>query len=561
MSASRLQLKGVARVIPDVCTFVTPVFNDEAGGNFIQEITDGRTVNFRPIALAEEFVPIKVSMSLMIEEDAVYAFESSSGHYLLGTWARLAEELVTHWIPTITSAIADDPTVAAIHRFAAGSPAKQSTNALLVSVESANTEVQRTNTSMGESKPAASGTPVESRRSRLAWLNSRRTNMSQGCDRFAAFFAHLLNSEDSPVIRVSVGELYARVTDALASRYAQTLLQYSSYASRMSVEEASERYWVTILQRRLPAGHRTELSSGHRLLEALCKRGIETGWPTSTLQREAQPTPAGSLPLPTSASFATCAQRLAEVPAHVSRASDTSRARTRPIVLRMDGQCAVVPEEMSILDAILCAPEAQWALPPGAAFNKFCGIMIDCIRTVHRPFAELVGLGVCPFDWLDVLSIQQTRALSRFLSTLRSDSRADWDIAWEQSPVPGFATAATLRESDIGLALRAASSATVFEQLDAPSDQSDSSVLSDESFLQQLDLLRGDQIIDANERNLLIALYNGAEWDELLAMPAVKKILHTQGVKLEHVLHSLEQRIHRWADENATDVLLPWTQG
>jgi hypothetical protein len=101
-----------------------------------------------------------------------------------------------------------------------------------------------------------------------------------------------------------------------------------------------------------------------------------------------------------------------------------------------------VPEEMSVWAGMTAGPEMLRTLTPGEPFNRFCGLLIDAFRTVHRPFQELarLGHGLCPFDWLDVLSVNQVRALRRFLGVIDGREIGDpsaWDAAWAQAPVPG----------------------------------------------------------------------------------------------------------------------------
>jgi len=60
--------------------------------------------------------------------------------------------------------------------------------------------------------------------------------MSYPSDRLAAFVAHCLNSDVDDTVRLDPGMLYAQITDALASRYAEPLLYYPVYAARMSRE-------------------------------------------------------------------------------------------------------------------------------------------------------------------------------------------------------------------------------------------------------------------------------------------------------------------------------------
>lgn len=387
----------------------------------------------------------------------------------------------------------------------------------------------------------------------LAAARTRRVKYP--CDAFAAFLARLLAFSDSPFVEVDAGTLYAQITGALAYRFAHKLLLYSIYGSRMSREEAAERYWDATVARRLLLTGRVALSVAHRLFEALCRRGGESAWAEIILQREPLSAVGAAPDAPLPASFAACSQRLSELPDAVSRhsASATIRTRDGPLMLRLGGRTAVVPEELSIWDAVVCAPHRLYALPRGESFNRFCGVVIDCVRTAHRPFMELVrlGRGLCPFDWLEALTTSQTRHLVQFLNAVQgSDTPSGWELAWQQAPVPGFESSAELWRSDIGVALRHATSEPAATDVRAPAEEpgeeGECQILSEDAFVEQLDLLLGDGLIDRNERQLLMALYDGADRRELLSVPGVRTAMRRRAMTLEALLDDLESRIRLW---------------
>ena len=390
---------------------------------------------------------------------------------------------------------------------------------------------------------------------------NRITGVRYPCDGFAAFLARLLAFADSPFVKVEAGALYVQITEALAYRFAHRLLLLSTYAARMSREEAAERYWEATIARRLLLTGRVQLSVSHKLLEALCRRGADSQWSTAVLGRERQSATRDVSDALTPVSFAACARRLSQLPAGLSRGSASASIRERdgPLVLRMGDHSSTVAEELSLWDAISCGPDELHALPRGERFNKFCGTVIDCMRTAHRPFMELVRLGrrLCPFDWLDVLTIQQTRHLVQFLSAVRGrDTPSTWELAWQHARVPGFASAAELWGSDIGVALRHAvvtdgpAAADITGPADDQLEDAEPELLSEQEFLQQLDLLRQDHLIDDIERRLLIELYAGADRHELLSVPGVKAALRLRALTLDALLDDLERRISAWQRSN-----------
>lgn len=368
--------------------------------------------------------------------------------------------------------------------------------------------------------------------------------MNYPCDRFAAFLAHCLNSEDSALVQLSLGELYARLTAALAARYAEPLLHHPGYAWRMSAEEASARYFDISLGRPLLLSPRVQLSIAHRFLQVLCERGAEAVWRQVLIVREKDPTAAAAqvVPLGAQRSFEQCRRQLAKLPQTISAGSPspTIRARYGPIALRLYSLQASVPEEISMWDAVTCAPAVLSSLPAGEPFNRFCSLVIDCVRTAHRPFQELLGLGrgLCPFDWLDILSIQQTRALRKFLRALEESKAADtpehWERAWQEAPVAGFASAAALWQSDIGLALRqpqgrSGIDTALLESLaDSASDTEEvAEYLSEAELRSALDAFLAQNYISYAEHALLMDLHRGVsdtELTESLAQDLLKRI-------------------------------------
>lgn len=385
--------------------------------------------------------------------------------------------------------------------------------------------------------------------------------MRYPCDRLAAFMAHCLNSEDSSLVQVNPGALYARLTDAIAARYAEPLLHHPGYAWRLSAEEAASRYFDISLSRRLLLSGKVELSIAHRLFEAMCRRGAEPAWRTASLQRELPTSLDHVTPLATRGSFERCARRLERLPETLSAgsASRTIRTRSGAVSLRLGNLSAPVPEEMSTWDAITCGPDTLNPLASGDPFNRFCGLMIDCVRTAHRLFQELLGLGrgLCPFDWIEVLTIQQTRALRKFLAVLDDNggtgSDSSWAIAWSRAPVPGFKSAESLRQSEIGLALRHVIADSVppslIDEEEADADESTADAeeyLPEQEFQNQLRLLQDDGVISVVEHSALGQLYRGARLSELATQGEVKAELRRRGLSQAAWLADLQSRIERW---------------
>lgn len=387
-------------------------------------------------------------------------------------------------------------------------------------------------------------------------------SMQYPSDRFAAFLAHCLNSAEFSSVNVDRGSLHNLLTDALSTRYAEPMLHHPGYAWSMSAEEAADRYLQISVWRPLQLSPRVQVSIAHRLLEAICHRGVEPLWSDATVARELEPPPGESVPraIPKAVQkeFTRCSQALSMLPDRISPGSPSPsiRARFGAVVLRLYTLNAKVVEEISIWDAVECGPTTLNSLPPGKSFNDFCCLMIDAIRTAHRPYQELVGLGrgLSPFDWMDALSIQQTRALRKFLrETAGADSQADWEQAWERAPVAGFKSGAELWNSAIGRALRQPAShpltdRVILENLADPDSLSaQEAILEQDSFEYSVENLRAREVINTVEATILIALYGGRTQNEILTLPGVREHLNAAALSYEKLLESLERRIQEWA--------------
>jgi hypothetical protein len=371
--------------------------------------------------------------------------------------------------------------------------------------------------------------------------------MLHSSDIFAAWFSHELNSGASDILYKDDGALQSRILTMLEGRYKDTLLRISAYRSRMRPDEAAMRYFQRILERPLQLSPRVQVSVAHRLFEALCKRGADPAWSDACVRREQAGTSTSVdvlVPPRVAAAFTQCRQRLAELPDHLSPGSPSETIRTRhgSLVLRLGSLQAAVPEEMSWWNALRCAPTWLAALPSGEPFNLFCCLMIDCMRTVHRPFGDLLALGrgLCPFDWLHVISIQQTRGLRKFLEVLRekggSDTLEHWERAWACAPVPKFESATDLWHSDIGRALREPPG-RVFVNIeavgepardcdDAEGEVEGGEFLAEEAFREQLELAVMAKVVTHEEQALLLALHRGeiTEIDEEVAQDLLERI-------------------------------------
>lgn len=371
-------------------------------------------------------------------------------------------------------------------------------------------------------------------------------------DRFAAFLAHCLNSTETSVCTVEPGQLYVVLLDALASKYKESLLYHSSYRARLTEEEAAVGYFKLTLERALWLSNKVEMSIAHRLLGELCRRGAGPFWQGAELRREQYEAPQRDNVVATG-SFAAVTARLAKLPQAIAKGNpaETIRQRKGDLWLVLGALRTGVPEQISPWDAIVCAPTLLKSLPAGEPFNRFCGVIIDTLRTANRPFQEILGLGrgICPFDWSGVLSTNQVRALRRFLEVIDDapDSMDLWSRAWSKAAVPGFNSAAELWSSDIGRALRNPSLKTRSDRIDLIEDNDPSpDFLEQHEFRKRLEILQRYNVIGAIDRSLLERLYGGDTLAELAAETGVQKMLAEQRIKFPEYIDRLQQRIADW---------------
>jgi hypothetical protein len=395
-------------------------------------------------------------------------------------------------------------------------------------------------------------------------------------DTFAAFLAHLLNESATPTCTIDIGHLYARLTDALAAKYKDTLLYHTSYRFRMSEAEAARAYFEVTIERGLWLSNKVEMSVAHLLLLAMCRRGVGAGWPAAELRRQTQE-PRGHTDVASLlavGSFNAVASRLQKVPSEISSGNPAANIRQRrgTLWLMAGYSHAQVPEEISTWNAIVCGPTVVQTLAAGEPFNRFCGVVIDAVRTANRPIQELLSLGrgICPFDWIDVLSINQVRGLRLFLQEVAESDEPDsldlWTRVWDKTKVPGFRSVADLWSSEIGHTLRnpianappmplpptgdprfSPAGTNRPRAMDAKAwDEQSSGFLDRQEFEQHLAVLKSHSVISAVEQTILMRVYVGDTLSELAKDKAVLNALRERRMKFPQLIADLQDRISNW---------------
>ncbi len=347
--------------------------------------------------------------------------------------------------------------------------------------------------------------------------------MAHPVDRFAAHLAHLLNNSDGEFVELNAGSLYATLIETLTTRYADNLLYHGTYQTRMDAEEAATRYFDVTIDRRLWLNPGVAWTVAHALLLALARRGAD--WFDSSVDLARLPVASDTTATP----MLPAAQRalwrhLAQADRSIESGNAAAKISQRDgaLHLRLGESALPVPEQISLWQAIGASPARMAVLPAGEPFNTFCGVVIDGLRTANRPVQELLGLGLglCPFDWLEALSINQVRSLRRFLKHLPEARRTDmeaWREAFATSPVSGFADAQALWASPIGGIVRGqrtiASHSSIDDHPDIP-DESAGVVQPADTFAEHLAALVAAGVIADIERRLLESIYAGDSLSE-----------------------------------------------
>jgi hypothetical protein len=292
--------------------------------------------------------------------------------------------------------------------------------------------------------------------------------------RFAAHLAYLLNSGEGAV-NLNPGELYRKLLRTLSggekgrgegNPYVETLVAAHLLGPDVTADQAASTYFERVINRPLYLARDLHYHKGHEVLLALCRRGLDERWNSAELTRSLAQIEVGTSDRP--ADLEEVVVRLREVDqqhqGHISpgNAATSTRAEYGPLYLRLGSSGVEVAEELSLWEAIVCAPRKLRLLSP-PEFDPFCSLLIKALETANAHYGALVTLGLSPQDWAEELSVNTAKKLSAFLSDVRAqalllemgaDAVEIWQKAWLSRQVPGFATATVLWSSGLGLALR-----------------------------------------------------------------------------------------------------------
>lgn len=83
-------LAGIARVVPDVLTFATPIFVDAAGAYLSQREHDDIVDGFDYVSIGEDVSPVSSLLWNAVGNSCIHGFEVNSGEFIFGSSRRLA---------------------------------------------------------------------------------------------------------------------------------------------------------------------------------------------------------------------------------------------------------------------------------------------------------------------------------------------------------------------------------------------------------------------------------------------------------------------------------------
>jgi hypothetical protein len=304
--------------------------------------------------------------------------------------------------------------------------------------------------------------------------------------KFAAHVAHLLNTGDRAV-NLNPGELYRKLLRTLSggsegraegNPYVDTLVALHLLGPDMSADQAAMAYFERVLNRPLYLARRGHHHKGHEVLLALCRRALDGRWQTAQLVRSSTPVPEGD-------SLEDIGVRLREVLNHhkgrisPGNPAASTRAEFGPLYLKLSSGGVEVAEELSLWEAICCAPRVLRVLSP-PEFDGFCSLMIKVLETANAHYGALVTLRLSPLDWAEELSLNTAKKVSAFLSEVRdvalrrqvaAETVEVWQEVWSLRQIPGFASARAFWSSPVGRTLRLSGAFSKHSQMDRGEDE------------------------------------------------------------------------------------------
>lgn len=372
---------------------------------------------------------------------------------------------------------------------------------------------------------------------------------------FGAHLAFLLNTGND-VMALNAFSLQKTLLGTLAGPSNRRLIGTGLFEKNDEPDEIAQRYFDTVLDRRLMLARANHTHKGHELYLALCRRGIAGNWSAAMLTRDRG---ARGTSHNAPGDFDGVARRLGEVDKSIAAGNPAAKTRETfgPLNILVGDGRAEVAEELPVWRAICCAPLKLHVLEPGPSFDRFCSVVIKAVEAANAPFGAILSLGLSPYDWGEELSTNTAKKLGAFLTELKRENgqapaygREDleaWRRVWRRRAVPGYALPDDLWHSPLGRALRF----PVVPQVVALDDLA-------EEILQEgelLDLQDFDQklkeackagVITDNDAWLFREFAQGVDIAQLETRPETKVRFGAAAADLANYVDELAARVFEW---------------
>jgi len=374
---------------------------------------------------------------------------------------------------------------------------------------------------------------------------------------FGAHLAFLLNT-GKDVMSLNAFSLQKTLLETLASTPNRRLIGAGLLEKSCESDEAAQRYFDAVMDRRLMLARANHTHKGHELFLALCCRGNAEDWSAAMLTRELGGQ-GNSHSAPSD--FDSVASRLDRVDKSIAAGNPaaTTRDKYGPLNVVVGNARAEVAEELSVWRGICCAPLMLRILEPGASFDRFCSVVIKAVEAANAPFGAILSLGLSPYDWGDELSTNTAKKLGAFLTHLKeesgqaaSDGRGDleaWRRVWKRRPVPGYASPDDLWHSPLGRALRfpVVPQAVALDELADEILQEGELLLDLDSFDDKLMAACRAGVITDNDAWLFRHVAQGVDIAEIETWAETKARFGAAAADLASYVDELAARVFEWA--------------
>ena len=383
--------------------------------------------------------------------------------------------------------------------------------------------------------------------------------------RFAAHFAHLLNS-DADTVSIQPFRLFHTLMKTLTGPddlaadhpYRDMLFGFRQVSARTEPAEAAERYFNDVVDRPMKLARTDHTHKGHALFLNLVQRACSQNLESAALERRKDSANSGD---PSSPAMRIIGDRLAALDHGISKGNPAASTREKagPLELHAGDDRVLVAEEMSIWGAVKCAPPEIHSLNDDE-FRVLCSLMIRAVEAADDPYKWILACGLHPFEWLDDLGVNKAKGIGIFINAVRRhadeqelDDWRDleiWRAVWKKRGVAGFADADALWASEIGHGIRNrqfAQRPMDLEDIDLADEDMEGRILDRAATATMLKAAEEAQVLVPFDRWLLDQINNGERLADLQKQRETRAFLADRDDDLPSYLSALTARIGAFA--------------